>query len=159
MASMSTRTSLLGIAIALSALTFASTQMSAADDAQPAAAATTSKPGGVGKNRFFELRIYTAAPGKMEALHKRFRDHALRFFEKHGIQSVGYWTGVDEKHQGKIYYIIAYPDQASREKMLVNGIAKDPEFIKAVIESEKGGKLVESVEEVFLAPTDYSPIK
>lgn len=136
------------LAIALLLAVVASGVRLLAADAKPAAT-----------DRFFELRIYTAAPGKMDALHQRFRDHALRLFEKHGIQSVGYWTAVDEKQQNKLYYMIAYPDRASRQKMLVEGIAKDPEFAKAVAESEQDGKLVESVEEVFLAPTDYSAIK
>src|SRR5688572_9201025 len=81
-----------------------------------------------GAEQFFELRIYTAAPGKLEALHKRFRDHAVPMFAKHGIKSVGYWTAVDDEHKGKLYYVIAYPDRESRERMLINGIAKDPAF-------------------------------
>ena len=109
--------------------------------------------------RVFELRTYTTNPDKLGALNTRFRDHTLRLFEKHGIQNVGYWTAVDEKHQGKLYYLIAYPDRDSRDKMLVNGIAKDPEFAKAVAESERNGKLVDGIEEVFLNPTDYSPLK
>ena len=109
--------------------------------------------------RFFELRIYTAAPGKMEALHKRFREHAVPKFEKHGIKSVGYWTAVDDDHKDRLYYVIAYPNRESREKMLVNGIGKDPEFLKAVAESEKNGKLTAGVESVLMTPTDYSPIK
>lgn len=111
------------------------------------------------KGQLFELRIYTAAPGKMEALHKRFRDHTLRIFAKHGIKSIGYWTASDEKHQGRLYYIIAYPDQESRDKMLVNGIAKDPEFLRIVAESEKDGKLTTGIESVLLLPADYSPLK
>src|SRR5687767_15087121 len=73
--------------------------------------------------RLFELRIYTAAPEKLDALHARFRDHALPMFKKHGIQSVGYWTAVDGEQRGKLYYILAYPDRAGREKMLINGVA------------------------------------
>ena len=143
----------------LVALAFATQRMNAADEARPAAPPAKAAGAAGGAGRFFELRIYAAAPGKMEALHKRFRDHTLRLFEKHGIQNVGYWTAVDEKHQGRLYYVVAYPDRESREKMLVNGIAKDPEFRKAVAESETDGKLVESVEEVFMTPTDYSPIR
>jgi hypothetical protein len=41
----------------------------------------------------------------------------------------------------------------------VNGIAKDPEFLKAVAESERDGKLTSNVESVLLAPTDYSPMR
>lgn len=111
------------------------------------------------KDRFFELRIYTAAPGKMVALNKRFRDHTLRLFEKHGIKSIGYWTTVDEKQQSRLYYIVAYPDEESREKMLVKGIARDPEFLRVVAESEKEGKLTSGMETVLMVPTDYSPIK
>jgi hypothetical protein len=43
--------------------------------------------------------------------------------------------------------------------MLVNGIAKDPEFLQAVAESERGGKLTAGTELVFLTPTDYSPMR
>lgn len=111
------------------------------------------------KDRLFELRIYTAAPGKMDALNQRFRNHTLRLFEKHGIKSIGYWTSVDEKHQGRLYYIVAYPDKESREKMLVKGIAQDTEFLKVVAESEKEGKLTTGIESVLMVPSDYSPIK
>ena len=36
----------------------------------------------------FELRIYQAAPGKLEKLDARFRDHTSKLFEKHGIRNV-----------------------------------------------------------------------
>jgi hypothetical protein len=109
--------------------------------------------------RLYELRVYTAAPGKMEALHARFRDHTLRLFERHGITNVGYWTGVEGDERDKLYYLVAYPDREGRERSLVNGIAKDPAFLKAVAESEKGGKLTSGIESVLLAPTDYSPTR
>lgn len=109
--------------------------------------------------QLYELRIYTAAPGKMDALHARFRDHTLRLFEKHGIKNVGYWAGVGEGQREKLYYLVAYPDREARERRLVKGIAKDPEFLKAVAESEKGGKLTSGTESVLLAPTDYSPMR
>jgi hypothetical protein len=109
--------------------------------------------------QLYELRIYTAAPGKADALHDRFRDHTLRLFEKHGIKSVGYWTGVDDQQRDKLYYLVAYPDRAAREQRLVNGIAKDPEFLCVVAGSETDGKLTASVESILLSPTDYSPMR
>ncbi len=45
--------------------------------------------------RVFELRTYTAPDGKLPLLQKRFRDHTLRIFEKHGMKSVGYWVPQD----------------------------------------------------------------
>ena len=46
--------------------------------------------------RVFELRTYKAAPGKLDALLKRFRDHTMRIFEKHGMSNVAYWVPTDE---------------------------------------------------------------
>ncbi len=146
----------LGLASVLAVIAFASDRMRAGEGPAPAVAAPAT--GAVkGGTELFELRIYTATPGKMEALHKRFREHTLKFFEKHGIRSVAYWTAIDEKHRERLYYIVAYPDQESREKRLVNGIAKDPEFLKVVAESEREGKLTTDIESVLLMPTDYSP--
>ena len=48
-------------------------------------------------NRLFEMRIYYAAEGKLDDLHARFRDHTTKFFEKHGITNIGYWTPIDNK--------------------------------------------------------------
>tara|TARA_R110002095_G_scaffold1604_6_gene7907 strand:+ start:201 stop:683 length:483 start_codon:yes stop_codon:yes gene_type:complete len=110
-------------------------------------------------NQIFELRIYTAAPGKMEALHKRFQDHTLRLFDKHGIKSIGYWTAADNEEAERLYYMVAYPDRAAREKRLIQGIAVDPEFLQAVAESEKDGKLTTKTESILLTPTDYSALK
>ena len=40
----------------------------------------------------YEYRVYEAAPGKLEALNSRFRNHTLGIFERHGIKNIGYWT-------------------------------------------------------------------
>lgn len=143
---------LVGLSLTIAAIA----TVQADEAASPTGAATN---GSANKDRFFELRIYTAAPGKLDALNKRFRDHTLKFFEKHGIENIGYWTAVDDQNVGKLYYIVAYPDRASREKSLVNGIAKDPDFLAVVAESEKDGKIVTGMESVLLEPTDYSKIK
>jgi hypothetical protein len=37
--------------------------------------------------RVFEIRTYTASPGKLEALAARFRNDTLRVFDKHGMTS------------------------------------------------------------------------
>src|SRR5262245_29474961 len=60
-------------------------------------------------DRVFELRIYHAAPGKMKALHTRFRDHTCKLFKKHGMTLIGFWSPTDEKEaEKKMYYILAY---------------------------------------------------
>ena len=67
--------------------------------------------------RVFEMRTYTAAPGKLDALQTRFRDHTLRIFEKHGMQNIGYWIPADPPNsESTIVYIIAHKDRESAKK-------------------------------------------
>ncbi|HEV3238326.1 MAG TPA: NIPSNAP family protein [Gemmataceae bacterium] len=106
--------------------------------------------------RLFEMRIYYAAPGKLDALHARFRDHTLKLFEKHGMTNIGYWVPVDNS-DNKLIYILAFPDRDAREKAF-KSFGADPDWQKAYKDSEKDGKLVTKVENVFLAATDYSPV-
>jgi hypothetical protein len=110
-------------------------------------------------DRVFELRTYTAAPGKMEALKTRFRDHTIRMFEKHGITNIGYWVPMDEpKSANTLMYILAYKDRAAA-KVQWNAFATDPEWVKARTDSEKDGKLTEKAESLFLTPADFSQMK
>ncbi|MCE9607464.1 MAG: NIPSNAP family protein [Planctomycetia bacterium] len=105
--------------------------------------------------RVYEMRVYYAAPGKLDALNARFRDHAVKLFEKHGITNVGYFTPVDNKEE-KLVYFLSYPDRAARDASWKAFLA-DPEWQKAYKASEINGKLVAKVTSVFLQTTDYSP--
>jgi len=110
-------------------------------------------------NRVFELRIYTAAAGKIDALNARFRQHTNRLFEKHGMTIIGFWSPIDEKQaEEKLIYILAFPSKEDADKSW-KAFRDDPDWKKVREESEKDGKLVEKVESVYLNPTDYSPIK
>ncbi len=105
--------------------------------------------------RSFELRVYTAAPGKLDALHARFRDHTTQLFEKHGMTNVGYFTPLENPEQ-KLYYVLAYPSRDARKKAWAKFMV-DPQWLAAWRESEKDGKLVTKVESTFLHATDFSP--
>jgi hypothetical protein len=105
--------------------------------------------------RCYELRIYTAAEGKLDALNTRFREHTCKLFEKHGITNIGYWTPL-ENPERKLYYIIAYPSREAHEKLWSKFMA-DPVGKAAFAESEKDGKLVLNVESKFMHATDFSP--
>lgn len=111
------------------------------------------------KTRVFEIRTYTTLPGRLDALNARFRDHTLRLFEKHGITNVGYWVPTDEpKSQNTLIYVLAH-DSREAAKASFESFGKDPEWQKAREASEADGKIVEKIESVFVAPTDYSPMK
>jgi hypothetical protein len=104
----------------------------------------------------YEMRVYTAAPGKLDALNARFKDHTMRLFEKHGITNVGYFVPLDNK-DNKLIYFLSYPSKGARDKSWKE-FGADPDWQKARAESEKNGKLVSKVETRFLALTDYSPV-
>ncbi len=115
--------------------------------------------------RVFELRTYTAAPGKIDALNARFRQHTNRLFEKHGMTIIGFWMplrqGPSEQKgaEDKLIYILAYPSKEAADKSW-KAFRDDPEWKKARAESEKDGSLLaKAPESVYMTPTDYSPLK
>jgi len=111
------------------------------------------------EGRVYEMRTYTTEPGRLDALHKRFREHTNPLFVKHGMTLVGYWTPVEEPAaKNTLVYILAYPSMAAREASW-KAFAEDPDWKAAKAESEKDGKIVSKVESVFLSPTDYSPLQ
>src|SRR4051794_23700587 len=105
------------------------------------------------------MRTYYANPGKMSALHARFRDHTCKLFEKHGMTIIGFWSPIDGKEADeKMVYILAYPSKEAADKSWA-AFRNDPDWKAAREASEKDGTLVKKVESVYLNPTDYSPIK
>jgi len=111
-------------------------------------------------SRCFEMRTYYAAPGKLEALNARFRDHTCALFKKHGMENIGYWIPTDagKGADNTLVYIIAHKSREEAKKSWA-AFGADPEWKKAQQASEVNGKLVTKVELVFLAATDYSPVK
>ena len=105
--------------------------------------------------RCYEMRVYYAAPGKLDALNARFRNHTCQLFEKHGMVNVGYWVPM-ENTDNKLVYVLAFPDRDARAKAWKD-FGADPEWKAVVKESEKDGRLVTKVESTLLAATDYSP--
>lgn len=105
--------------------------------------------------RLYELRSYHAAPGKLDALLSRFRDHTCGLFAKHGMTQLGYWVPDDNPGQ-LLIYLLAYPDRSARDAAW-RGFLADPEWTKARAASEVDGKLVAKVDEWFLSATDFSP--
>ena len=108
--------------------------------------------------KVFEIRTYHTFPGRLDALHKRFREHTTKMFEKHGMSNVGYWVPQDSPaRETTLIYVISH---ASREAAKANWAAfvADPEWKKISDASQVDGKIVERIESVFMDATDYSPI-
>ena len=122
-----------------------------ASDVSPAIVPTSTPP------RVFELRTYTTHTGKLEALEKRFRDHTLALFSKHGMTNVAYWKRAgDENNQ--LIYILAHDSKEAAEKSF-ESFFKDPEWIAVRTASEVDGPIVEKADSVFMEAVDFSPIR
>jgi hypothetical protein len=108
-------------------------------------------------NHVYELRVYHANPGKLDAVNARFRDHTDEIFKKHGIKSIGYFVAQDPKLNEFIYVV----DHKSKEDADKNWKAfqNDEEWKKVRDASEANGKLVDHVDSTYMDPTAYSKMK
>src|SRR5262245_3019338 len=105
------------------------------------------------QSRCFELRTYTVREGSsIDLLHSRFRDHTTALFKKHGMTIVGYWQPVAKPDT--LIYILAYKDAAARDAAWA-AFNVDPEWVKTRTEMQ----VAVQVDNVFMAATDYSPMK
>ena len=109
--------------------------------------------------KVYELRTYTANPGKMEALHARFRDHTCKLFKKHNIEVIGFWTPAEgDESKNTLIYLVAFPSVAA-QKAAWQAFRDDPEWKEVKANSEKDGSLTKERAEQNLKATDYSPIR
>ncbi len=106
-------------------------------------------------SRVFEMRVYNAEEGKLDALVERFQKHTIKIFKKHHMENIGYWLPIhNEKNQ--LVYILGYPSMEAREAAW-KAFGEDPKWKKVKAKSEINGKLVKSVESTFMKATDFSP--
>jgi len=111
-------------------------------------------------NRVFELRTYTAPPGKLEALKARFRNDTIRIFKRHNMEAIGYWVPQDPPlHDNTLIYVLMHP---SREEATKNWaeFQADPEWQRVRADSQKDGPLTtKTPDSIFMDPTDFSAVK
>lgn len=105
-----------------------------------------------------ELRIYHCAPGRLPALNQRFETVTLAFWEKYGIRPIGFWTTLVGTSNMSLTYMLQWESLAEREQKW-NAFATDPEWVAKRNESEESAAIVERIENTFLTPTRYSPLK
>jgi hypothetical protein len=109
--------------------------------------------------RVFELRTYTAHPGRVEALHARFAEHTMELFERHGIENIGYFSPQDSPlAESTLIYILAHDSRAAAEASWA-AFRADPDWQRVSEETQRDGRIVENVDKVFLDATNYSPLK
>jgi NIPSNAP protein len=110
------------------------------------------------KVRVYELRTYTVLPGRLPALHKRFAEHTMKLFEKHGMKNELYWTPTDEaRKENTLIYFLSHESQDAADRSW-KAFQADPEWIKVRDASEADGKiLAKPPERVYMKLTEFSP--
>ena len=91
---------------------------------------------------FLELRVYTAQPGKRDALAARFANRTAAIYARHGITNVGYWIPQESdpelgiSAENTFIYMRGYPSKEERDKRL-KAAHDDPEFADVVTKQEQ----------------------
>ena len=115
---------------------------------------------------FFELRVYTALPGKRDALAERFASRTAAIFARHGITNVGYWIPQESDPElgisadNTFIYMRGYPSKAERDKRL-KAAHDDPEFAEVVTKQEQNPatRLIVKAHNIDMVPNGtYSAI-
>ena len=94
---------------------------------------------------FYELRVYTAQPGKRDALAARFASRTAAIYARHGITNVGYWIPQESNSElginaeNTFIYMRGYPSKEERDKRL-KAAHDDPEFAEVVTKQEQNAE-------------------
>ena len=107
--------------------------------------------------RVYELRTYTTLPGRLPALNKRFSQHTMKLFEKHGMKNEMYWIPTDDaRKDNTLIYVLSHESQEAADKSW-KAFQADADWIKVRDASEADGKiLAKAPDRVFMLMTDYS---
>src|SRR5690348_17997842 len=108
---------------------------------------------------FYELRVYSALPGKRDALAARFARRTAAIYARHGITNVGYWIPQQSdaelgiSAENTFIYMRAYPSKEERDKRL-KAAHDDPEFLEVVTKQEQNpaARLIVKAHNIDMAP-------
>ncbi len=93
----------------------------------------------------YEIREYTTVPGRMPALVKRFTDHTLRLFARHGMECTFLsTTELGANSNNELVYVMAFE---SYDEMATKWAAfqSDPEWLEVKRVSETDGPIVATI--------------
>jgi hypothetical protein len=115
---------------------------------------------------FYELRIYTAQPGKRDALASRFANRTAAIYARHGITNVGYWIPQQSdpelgiSAENTFIYVRGYPSKEERDKRL-EAAHDDPEFAEVVTKQERSpDRLIVKAHNIDMMPNgSYTAIR
>jgi len=110
-------------------------------------------------NRVYELRFYHTYPGRLTPLETRFRNGEVKVFEQNHMKFMGAWVPQDApNHENLFIYMLAHESRDAAKKNWA-AFGADPDWKKIQSTSEADGKIVEKIENWYMDPMDFSPLK
>jgi len=109
----------------------------------------------------YEMRLYHAAPGKMDALLARFADHTEGLFVRHGIKTTGYWVAQSDPNnasQNLLMYMVEHESVEAAEKNW-DAFRNDAYWQSLKAETDANGPLAASIDRYFMDQVDLSKFK
>jgi hypothetical protein len=113
------------------------------------------------KKRVFEIRTYTAHPGRLDGIIKRMGGGEGKIFERLGMQPMGFFVAAEApKSADTFVYILAHESREAATASWAK-FREDPEWkaLQAKSYAESGGPTTAKVDSIFVNPTDFSPMK
>jgi heme-degrading monooxygenase HmoA len=104
---------------------------------------------------FYAFRTYTCLPGKMPVVLNRFKTATLGLFDKHGFRHGPLYTVAVGDDNLQIKYILEWESHEQRETAW-NAFRADPDWQKALAESEKDGPVIAKMSNELLAAVPFS---
>ncbi|MDB5826707.1 MAG: hypothetical protein JWQ73_927 [Variovorax sp.] len=104
---------------------------------------------------FYEFRTYTCMPGKMPIVLNRFKSATLGLFERHGFRPGPLFTVGVGNDSLEIKYILEWDSHDQRDAAW-NAFRADPDWKKALEESEKDGPVVAKISNELLLAVPFS---
>ena|ERR1700722_1405872 len=103
----------------------------------------------------FELRIYHAHPGRLDALTARFALHTDALIKRHGMNIVAYWMPRGENPKNILMYMVEHESEASAKANWAAFMA-DPVWQRVRAESEEDGAIVASIDSYYMDQLDLA---
>ena len=75
--------------------------------------------------RVYEMRVYYAAPGKLDALNARFKNHTMKLFEKHGLDQRRLLRP-GRREQGQQARLLDLGPEQGGPRQVVQGVRRRP---------------------------------
>ncbi|MFF4214506.1 NIPSNAP family protein [Streptomyces sp. NPDC001796] len=103
----------------------------------------------------YEIREYTAVPGRMHALIRRNREVGIPLFAKHGMECVFMSvTEIGDNGNNELVYVLKWDSYAQMAEKWAAYLT-DPDWLEAKAASEADGPIVERIRRRIANPAPF----